>query len=91
MNASTPSHQATSPQRTARRATTLVHIGVALLVIGMALVIGGILSGPLFLPGTWVILLGILACAAAAIVRMVQPAVRENAANRTGSARPEDA
>ena len=77
-------------QRTVRHATTLVHAGVALLVIGMALVIGAILAGPLFLPGTWVILLGILACAVAAIMRLTQPAQRETAQTRTGSARQAD-
>jgi hypothetical protein len=65
-----------------QRATLLAYAGVALLVMGMVLAIAGILTPPLFLPGTWIILLGILTCVAAAILGAV--AARADASPATG-------
>lgn len=46
--------------------------GLALLGLGMILVVAGVVKGALFVPGTWLILLGLLAFAAAGIVRLLR-------------------
>ncbi len=55
------------------RAGHLLAAGVALLALGMALAFLGIVTPPLFLPGTWLILLGLLAGAAAGVLALLAP------------------
>lgn len=45
----------------------------ALLALGMAMAFLGILLPPLFLPGTWIILLGLLGFATAGVLAVVRP------------------
>ena len=45
----------------------LLLIGLALATLGMILVVLGVLSGGLFLPGVVVLLLGLLVCAGAGL------------------------
>jgi hypothetical protein len=52
---------------------TVAAAGTALLVAGMMLVIGGVLTTGLFLPGVFVIGLGLLVFAAAGVLGIVRP------------------
>lgn len=51
----------------------LLTAGTVLLALGLALAFLGILTAPLFLPGTWLILLGLLACAGAGVLALLAP------------------
>lgn len=46
---------------------------VAVLALGMGTAFLGILLPPVFLPGTWIILLGLLGCAAAGVLAIARP------------------
>lgn len=50
------------------RAGIVLLAGVAVMAIGMIVAFVGILVSALFLPGTWLILIGLLACAASGFV-----------------------
>ncbi len=55
------------------RAGHLLAAGVALVGLGMAVAFLGIVIPPLFVPGTRVILLGLLAAAAAGVRALLAP------------------
>jgi hypothetical protein len=72
------SEPATSGRRD--NATLAVALGVGLLCAGMALALAGVVVPGLFLPGAIVVALGLLACAAAAVLRLLSPAEAPRAA-----------
>lgn len=51
-----------------------IAAGVGLLCVGMALTIAGVVVPGLFLPGVVLVAAGMLACAAAAVLRLLRPA-----------------
>ncbi len=64
-----PTHADSQPlQSRASQGRILLHAGLAALTGGQALVFAGIMIAPLFLPGTWAILLGCLLFAAGAVL-----------------------
>jgi hypothetical protein len=46
----------------------LLPAGVGVAGAGVVLAIAGVIAGPLFVPGTWIILVGMLALAAAGLL-----------------------
>jgi hypothetical protein len=66
--------QALVAERSRPNAALLFLGGIVAMTLGMVMVIGGILSGPLFLPGTWLILISLLLFAAGGIMDAVRPA-----------------
>jgi hypothetical protein len=66
----TPESTAVRPPRLIGRRLLLAGVGV--LGAGVALAIAGVIGGPLFLPGTWVIAAGMLVLAAAGIASIAE-------------------
>ena len=62
------------PGPQAARLAILLPAGLLLLVIGMAITIAGIPVAALFRPGTWLILVALLAIVAGGITRLVASA-----------------
>jgi hypothetical protein len=62
----------TSSRGTRARARLLLAAGVGVTGAGVVLAIAGVVAGPLFLPGTWVILLGTLVLAAAGVTGILE-------------------
>jgi hypothetical protein len=62
------------PGPLAARLAILLPAGLLLLVIGMAITIAGIPVAALFRPGTWLILVALLATVAGGITRVVASA-----------------
>ncbi len=54
----------------------MLAAGVSCLAMGMALAFFGILLPGLFLPGTWLILIGLLGCAGAGLAALLVDTVR---------------
>jgi hypothetical protein len=65
-------------------AVLAIAAGVGLLCAGMALAIGGVVVPGLFLPGAIIIALGILACGAAAVLRLLAAPADEAASAPRG-------
>lgn len=59
-------------------APTLLAAAVVCIALGMVIAFSGILMPGLFIPGTWIILLGLLGCAAAGVLALV-PAQHQKA------------
>jgi len=55
------------------RALQLLRAGIILVVAGTALALAGILAAALFRPGTYIILIGLIAAAAAGVWSAFQP------------------
>jgi len=54
------------------RTRTLLLAGIGVAGAGVVLAIAGVIAGPLFLPGTWIILAGALVLAGAGITGIVE-------------------
>jgi hypothetical protein len=50
----------------------LLQAGIALTVAAMSLIVLGVIAGPLFLPGVYVLIAGMLVTAAAGILQAIQ-------------------
>ena len=66
-----PSDDAPSDPPVHQPALRLLRGGIALVVAGTALTLAGILAAPLFRPGTFVILIGLILAAAAGVWSVV--------------------
>ena len=60
------------------RAGIVLLAGVACVCVGMAAAITGVATPSLFPAGTWLILIGLIACAAAGVMRVAESVSGEN-------------